>query len=557
MKKLIALLLAITMICSLALTGCGTSKSEETEAPVVEVADATNPVSEDPVVLSVWIPDNTRIEDFNTNDMTLWLEEQGNFDLQISVIPSSDFKTKVNMALTVGAIEDLPDVIIGTSFGASNVLEWAYAESILPLTEYYNDPELAANINEAIARTGTDFTQQLVMPDGEIYTIAKFNQSYGNEYPAKTWIYKPWLDALGAEVPTTTEELYELLKLVSETDLNGNGKKDEIGLLGATESDSYDKWFSYLMNPFIYAGDQHFRVVDDGVVSAAYSTDEWKEGLAYIKRMFDEGLIITETLTMADEQFKAQMNTSDHTVFALTYYQAGMVSDMEIASNYMCIEPVIGPKGTKTASFVPTAASAAFLVTANCKNPEAAFKLGDLLSSEVMGISQRWGTEGKDWDYAANVENISEYRSSYEDFDLYLVAYDDTTFWSGTELTNSSWRQTGPFVRQYAIANGRGVAAASVDQYTLNTYAANSLYQKGGWAPEEVISTLIYTSEESDVIAEIESNLDSFVKEYWTAVMMGTKNLEGDWDAYLQELEAIGLNDYLEVVQKAYDRMYK
>ena len=37
----------------------------------------------------------------------------------------------------------------------------------------------------------------------------------------------------------------------------------------------------------------------------------------------------------------------------------------------------------------------------------------------------------------------------------------------------------------------------------------------------------------------------------------GAKDIDGEWDAYLAELDKIGLETYLEVVQVAYDRMYK
>ena len=119
--------------------------------------------------LTVWVPEDLRIEDWNTNDMTLWLEEQGGFDLDIVALASGDdFKTKVNMALIAGSISDLPDVIVcaNGTFSDTDVWDWAQAGAILPLTEYYNNPELAVNINEAIERCGVDYTKQITSPDG-------------------------------------------------------------------------------------------------------------------------------------------------------------------------------------------------------------------------------------------------------------------------------------------------------------------------------------------------------------------------------------------------------
>lgn len=566
MKKLFALFLVLVMMLPMVLGGCSnvestpTTEPGKTDAPGQESTggEATEPPKADPVKLTIWCPASTKVADFNDNATTTWLEEQGNFELEIITIPSADFATKINMALTVGAIEDLPDIIMGNSksLPTASLMDWYEAGSLLPLTQYYKDPELAKNINEAIERTGVDYTAQLRMPDGEIYSVGIFNQSYGNEYSAKTWINKPWLDKLGLPVPTTTEEFYNVLKAVSQTDLNGNNKNDEIPLVGATGS-SYNKYLQYLMNAFVYAGDNYFRVVENGTVSSAVTTEAFKESLKYIRKLFQEGLILSESLTMNADQFKTLMNTEENTVFAYTYTSPSIFTDTARRDEYICIAPLVGPEGVQFASFKQSSASHGMIVTANCKNPEAAFKLGDLLSSEVMGISARFGKQGVDWDYLADAKNPDEWQSAFPNFPLYIVCYDDATFWAAKEPTHNGWMQTGPYVRQYEIANGMGVKKGEVSLYTQHVNEGATLYQEGGFAPKEHIADLVYNEDESVIITETQSTLSSYIEEYIGAVMMGTKNLEGDWDAFQNELEKMGLSDYLAAVQTAYDRMYK
>jgi len=516
-------------------------------------------LAEDKPVITIWMPEDLRIENWDTNYETLWLEEKLGVDLQFILQPSADYSTKVNMALTVGAIEDLPDVITGKDFGDANVWEWAQAETIIPLTEYYNNPELAVEINKAIERTGVNYPQQIQSPDGNIYALASFNQSYGNEYPAKMWIYQPWLDELGLEYPKTTEEFYQMLKKVKETDLNGNGKNDEIPLCGSALGESYSWYMEYVMNAFAYMGDEHYRHVQDGVVTASYATDAWKEGLKYIKKLFDEGLILAESLTMTNEQFKSLTGAEEQVVFAFAYFGPNQgMSDQTRVHGYYGINPIVGPEGVQYASYEPSVAKPRFMITANCKDPELAFKLGDLLQSEHIGVVERWGAEGKDWDYAASLKNPEEFVPAVEGWPLYMVAYDDGNFWGGTALTNGSWRQKGPFVRQYAIANGSGKGAdVPPDSNVVCLWPAAIRYQNGGWQPEEVIPKLIYTSDESDAISEIESNLLSYVHESLAKFVTGAKDIDAEWDNYLAELDKIGLETYLEVVQNVYDRMYK
>lgn len=364
--KMTALFLSTTL-CVSALAGCSggdtantanteTKAQAETAAPAASAAPAEtggDNKSGKPATLTVWLPDNIRVEDWKENHMTKWLEEQGNFQLEITTLPKDDYDTKVNMALTAGSVDDLPDVIISDGykgFTDSQVWSWAQAETIIPLTDYYADPALAVNINEAMERTGSDYTQQIISPDGNIYGVATFNQSYGNEYPHKMWIYKPWLDALGKEMPKTTDEYYELLKLVSQTDLNGNGKADEIGLLGSRTDDKKEKgsfYLKFLMNAFVYAGDEQYRQVNDGVVTASYTTDAWKDGLKYIAKMFDEKMILSESVTMSGEQFKTLMNSEEPTVFSFVGLAPDMItSGTQRSTEYVCLESLTGPDGT-------------------------------------------------------------------------------------------------------------------------------------------------------------------------------------------------------------------
>lgn len=570
--KFIALLLAMTLCMSM-LSACSGNDSENASGNAsteeenkqdetnVESEQKESAESEEDITLTIWVPDSMRIDDWETNSMTVWLEEQLGYDLEIVPLSTGDYITKVNMALTAGNIEDLPDVILGTyggstAFSDAYVWSWAEAETIVPLTDYYNDPELSANINEAIERTGIDYTKQIISQDGNLYGIASYNQSYGNEYLDKLWIYEPWLEALGKEVPTTTDEFYEVLKLVSETDLNGNGKKDEIGMLGSNET--YSSYFKVIMNAFVYTGDPLYRVVEDGVVSAAYTTDEWKDGLKCLKKMFDEGLIASESITMSDDQFDILYYSDDPMVFSFVQAAPGMVtSDTRDGDEYIAIDTLTGPDGVNYATYNPSVAAITMVVTANCEHPEAAFRLGDLMSCEYIGISQRWGEEGVDWDYVKNIDDASNYTASVDGFEMSIITYDDGEFWGGTEPTNGSWRQTGPYVREYGIANGWAIATDGTDNYTKHNNEAMTLYQTSGHQPEEVIPKLIYTEEESEIVSEVEIVLQSYVGECLASFVTGTKDIDAEWDGYLAELDKIGLNEYLEAVQSAYDRMYK
>ena len=99
------------------------------------------PICKETVPLAIAIAENSLVEDFETNKQTLLLEERGNFDLSFDIYPSADFSTKLNLMVSSGG-DDLPDVILHNP-GDAKVLSFAKAGAIIPLTEYYKDPDAA------------------------------------------------------------------------------------------------------------------------------------------------------------------------------------------------------------------------------------------------------------------------------------------------------------------------------------------------------------------------------------------------------------------------------
>ena len=309
------------------------------------------------------------------------------------------------------------------------------------------------------------------------------------------------------------------------------------------------------MNAFVYAGGVDYRLFDeDGTASAAFTTEGWKDGLEYISKLFDEGLILSESLTMDTTQFKTLLNAEENVVFAFTYMGA---YDSVRSDDYICIDTLTGPDGVNWASFEPSSAKVTFMVTANCENPEAAFRLGDLMSSEKIGISQRFGWEGIDWDYAENVKDISSYVASVDGFDLSIRVYDDNTFWGGSETQHSSWLQRGPYVRDYGVANGMAVDPSSMSQTTTNFNEAQVLYQEAARHPENCPKVLNFTTDEEEEISDIATSLKNYVNEFKAGVLSGNIDLEAEWDNYLNEVDKIGLETWLDVLTAAFARMYK
>jgi putative aldouronate transport system substrate-binding protein len=548
MKRFLAALVLVTSISGAAVFGAGGREGENTR----DTGDSG------PVKLTVAIRENTRIGDFKNNEMTRMLEEGANVDLTFVMFPVVDYVAKLNLMIMGGGAE-LPDILFGT-FNDMTVFQWAQEGAIIPLTKYYKDPNLALNINAAIKLCEENFLPQITSPNGEIYGIPSYVQSSPNEAPHKYWYYAPWVEKLGLKLPTTTEEFRTFLKTIVSSDPNGNGRRDEIGLTGNFNfsGEEYSGWFNYLMNPFVYAGDDRLLTVNKGIIGAAYNIPEWKEGLKYIRSLFADGSIPVEVLTQDMVQVNTLMNSEEVRAFSFDYYGPDMISSTHPATPlYVAMPPLQGPSGQRYATFRPSSAGITFLITSNCKNPEAAFRFGDLMEREDISITARRGKRGVDWDYPADVKDIENYTSNIEGWPITSVSYDDNRIWNGSGISNVYWRGDGPSIRRYAISNGTAKPKYDPLGIVGNARRAYALYGEDRFIPPEVIGKLIFTIEENASIRDTMATLESYVTEMTANFLAGNRNIDTDWNTYLAELNAIGLPRVITAVQKVYDRMYK
>ncbi len=121
------------------------------------------------------------------------------------IVPAEGAKEKLNLMLTSG---DLPDVIMDFTLTPSQLM-------------IYGQKGVFLNLNDLIDNYGVETKKMfeefpavkdaVTTPDGDIYALPQVNDCYHCSMPQKMWVYQPWLDELGLEMPTTTEEFYTVL----------------------------------------------------------------------------------------------------------------------------------------------------------------------------------------------------------------------------------------------------------------------------------------------------------------------------------------------------------
>jgi len=581
-KSVIALGLSLAMTFSLVACGDSATSNENKSTEVStstesSVASSESEVKEfDPrsitegVTLTIAVATDDEVIDFNTNKATLIIEEKFGVDLVFEDYASASFKDKMNVMINGG--DKLPDIIFGNGTKGLNDFQnsWSSSGAILELSDFYANPDYAKYINIAIEREG-DFVSTMKDADGKIWGIPKYYPSVNDATARRLWINTEYAKACGFEkMPTTTEEFFELCKaFVAAGDLNGNGIDDEV--IFTSYAPISQPWFRFLMNPFAEAWDDEVLEVKDGKLEASYTTDGWKEGLKYIKRFFDEGLLDTTILTQDSAAYKAIAYDPSMCVLADFNYMARMVGadaletqKCQLAYSYVCA--LEGPRGVEAYYNDPVAYPGA-MITTDCKNPEAAFIVLDYFMSEEMSIRNRWGEEGENWDFWENVDpsklpegvTVEKLKEMNGEKATWLD-YGNTEYWGQGNPQNAGYMLAGPSI-QFTGFQGLILDPNSKDELVAATSEWNTLLIKM-WdemvalrpKEEERIVQLKMTTEEADAIAETAT----LVKEYWRQAaanfVTGVWDIDEYWSTYLSELEKLGVNDLVAVYQAAYDR---
>ena len=571
----IAVLLSMLMILSL--VACGNSgtntKNSESADKSGDTTTAEVATEEDVfdarkicegVTLTVAVASDDLVIDWDTTLSTQMVEEALGVNLEFEVYASSDYDTKINVMVQGG--DKLPDIILSTkaSSGIKDYTSWAAADAIIPLNEYYEDENYAHYINLACDELGIDLGSYLKDADGKIWGTPKYNVTPPNEIIYKLVINEKYLDMLGLEKPVTTEDFYNVCKAFVEAgDLNGNGEDDEVPFAGYNNL----RWFQFMMSSYAYAFDNYYMDVVDGELSFSFTSDEWKEGLKYIKRFFDDGIFNTTMLTQDDTSYRAiaKDNEAPH-LCDLTYL--AQMSDNTVRLEYGYVPALESPVKEAECFYQPILPYVGAVITADCENPDAAFLVLDYMCSEEVSITNRYGERGVDWDYWDEVDESklpegmtkADFTSYYPDLyeEPYIMMY-GLINGAASAPQNAGYSQAGTLILPDKMYWGRALLANTDDVNLAANADVYIKYNTNYWIwreyiPDETIDYLPMTSDESDAISDIWSTLNSYITESIGAFLTGEWDIDSYWDTYLAEIEKIGAAELLETVQTVYDR---
>jgi len=563
MKKRIASVIASCLVLSLLMTACGSadtkeSSSKETQqssAPSAASSSATKqseskePASsseapKEPVVLTVLVTDE---KDMDKNFMTKRIEEMFNVDLQFQTFPYAEgLATRFNLLL---ASEDLPDIILGGKLEPEQIIAGVEAEALLPLNDY-----IVEGTNYKLAlEENPEWIDYLALENGNIYTFMETDSGKHMLAQNKMFYRADWMEKLGwTTPPTTPEELKEYLIDIRDNDVNGNGDpNDEIPLAGHPNTDNQTPIF-YLMSAFGLATSGYVHITDNDEIVFEAAEDYWRKGLAYMADLFKEGLIAEETFVWDKASLKALADkVGEEAVLGMfpNFWQGSLIGNKEGQPGWTAYQPLAPLKGDFQGTSALLGDSQFKLmgaISADCEHPEVAFSVLDWMLSEEAAVQMLFGVEGRNWEWidGASYLGTSPSRKS----GLKVPEDDAQADWGSAWATGRTpWydRAEIRYGKYYDKENDTGnttILLAGAQVY--EPYHVSNNLPQVIWADEETILER----------AEYSALINDYVKTACAEFILGIRDINDDkqWEAYLNELDAMGLDRYIEVLYKYY-----
>lgn len=255
-----ALLVSSIMLTSF-FTGCGSKQSQSTTT-----ASSTTAA---PVKITWLSLDHGRIIK-DDDPVKAEIEKKTNTKIELQLMNSgTELKNKINLLI---ASDSLPDMV--KLDNAYDIFGYAPQGAFMELNALID--KFGTNIKKQRPQAAFD----VIALNGKYYGIP--NQNTMGKYTLS--IRQDWLDNLGLKMPATTDELYNVLKKFATDDPDKDGQNNTIPF-GTDGTASFINIFgAFGMQP------DHYYIKDNKVYYAGIS-DEYKQSIAYIKKLYDDNLI--------------------------------------------------------------------------------------------------------------------------------------------------------------------------------------------------------------------------------------------------------------------------
>lgn len=584
-KHVFTMLFVLGMVAG-CFSGCGQTQEDSTSSEKVsdkEIVQSEEKVTEseelnitEPITIEIY----SKRQDGDTNDanelyifnyLEHWLADQG-YDVTIeATAPPTDDEAQQQLSIMMGT-GDLPDMV-WYGIDPKDVVTYGMEEKMLLDWTPYLNKETMPNLMALLEEVPDALAASITM-DGGVYGLPSFYSvqydSTSGNYPGSIqfWINKAWLEEAGLDMPKTVDDFIDMLRA-----FKNHKNADGSDVWSIADFGGFFVPNGLVWGPAGYYGSSgsrygtSFMIKNEEVYLPAY-TEDYRTLVTLFNTMYKEGLLHPDFLTMDQATRRALVENDQFGVFEEhnPMDQLGTDADASVYENWVNCGPLVQNEGDQvTWSLNPTYYINRLYVSADTKYPELLVKIVDHLYSEEGSMIYQYGPmAGKD---------------PYNLIEGWTM--DETGTISVPEKYESWWKyrtlmlfpQYNAFSKRYEIAAARKIAGVeleveykectdpitgvtrSLPDYDLTegfrAYRNKQYEQWDNVMTTVCLPTTYMSAEDSLRAVELQTVIDEYITAESAKFIIGERPLE-EVDKFWEELEEIGVEEYIELYREAY-----
>lgn len=461
-------------------------------------------------------------------------------EFEIVAVDQYETTLQTRMASAV----DLPDFLNVSYLDDVTILNYVDMGTILPINEIIEEHS-DGTAKKFFSEGGKGERSNILntAEDGNVYWISQIQATTYDGKPGSTCmgisVRQDWLDALDMEVPETADDFYNMLKEFRDKDVNGNGQADEVLAFNpAGFTNGIAQWFGLVTDISSF-------VIEEGKVTSPWYQEGVKDYFAYLNKLAKEGLMDTsligsETGDQLDKVVAENKAAAIFTYAMQTWYEPS--TGVEGAA-YLPIGPLKAVDDIEPVNAIepPFLSYNRWAFTNKCEDLEAAGALLDILCSEEYQTLTQWGIEGESYEVVDGENKLLPIALN----DAWEQAAEE-----GKAIGDMIWANGSMFPKRRFVPMENEISV-------VPDYKAEYQREIIDYHPTVPLGNSNYfpvpTMEQVERKLEIITDLKTQSEELATQLILGQLSLD-DWDAHIESLKALGLDELIEIDQSLLDR---
>lgn len=437
----------------------------------------------DDVTITVELFDRSSAPEGSTITDNKWTdyvnEQMGKVGIHVEfvTVPRNDEVTKMQTMMASGTA---PDITVTYTYSYAE--DYFNQGGIWDLSEFINGEDQAQNMK---AYLGEDVMNIARTANDELYGIVAKRATTAE---SNIFLRKDWLEKLGLEVPTTPDELYNVLDQMVNNNPDGLSNVVGITLWGLNDASNSVCYRNNMTMAFSQLTDSQ-KELDIAHGIDYYYDPGLREYFRWANKLYNAGLLDQEFYTMTTDSFNSDIVTGQEAAFEsnvnynVDVLRGSLLKTLQennTEADIISIEPLknVNDGQQYSSAYAPGGLVAFCPKSADEETVEACMTYLDWMCMQEGGFTLYHGFEGEHFDYDENgvpVVKDATYNSTDKDWirtDIFLTG--NQGYFSTVEDFNACTSKEAPGYEEYVINNYENALVGTVVPNTSYTSPSQS-----------------------------------------------------------------------------------